>query len=160
MKDFWNKLEENLIVVFMALVTLLILAGWICEDVAPDSVKAMNQMAMIAYAWIVFLAIAYSAKKGLFMKLDVISSHYSEKTRNALDLLMNVILFLVCLFFFVLGIRQLQEMIAAGEVYKETGIPMVRDLIGLRLLDTVWRCFVLLYRHWGRNRDKERRKIR
>ena len=81
-------------------------------------------MAMIAYAWIVFLAIAYSAKKGLFMKLDVISSHYSEKTRNALDLLMNVILFLACLFFFVLGIRQLQEMIAAGEVYKETGIPM------------------------------------
>lgn len=74
MKDFWNKLEENLIVVFMALVTLLILAGWICKYVAPDSVKAMNQMAMIAYAWIVFLAIAYSAKKGLFMKLDVISS--------------------------------------------------------------------------------------
>ena len=63
MKDFWNKLEENLIVVFMALVTLLILAGWICKYVAPDSVKAMNQMAMIAYAWIVFLAIAYSAKK-------------------------------------------------------------------------------------------------
>ena len=124
MKDFWNKLEENLIVVFMALVTLLILAGWICKYVAPDSVKAMNQMAMIAYAWIVFLAIAYSAKKGLFMKLDVISSHYSEKTRNALDLLMNVILFLACLFFFVLGIRRLQEMIAAGEVYKETGIPM------------------------------------
>ena len=42
MKDFWNKLEENLIVVFMALVTLLILAGWICKYVAPDSVKAMN----------------------------------------------------------------------------------------------------------------------
>ena len=124
MKNLWKNLEENVMLVFILVMTALTLIGWVMKFIAKDSVAGINLLAQYAYAWVTMLAFGYSAKTHLFMKLDVISSHYSEKTRNALDLLMNVILFLVCLFFFVLGIRQLQEMIAAGEVYKETGIPM------------------------------------
>lgn len=124
MKKLWKNLEENVMLVFILVMTVLTLVGWVMKFIAKDSVAGINMLAQYAYAWVTMLAFGYSAKTHLFMKLDVITAHYPEKVQKTLNLVMDVICFLCCAALLVLGVQALGRVLASGELNDKIAVPL------------------------------------
>lgn len=120
----FKELEENLMLVFMAIVTAFILLGWVLGFVAKDQVAVTTEVAQYAYTWFTFLAFGLSVKKHLFMKIDVLTSRYSERIQQFLSLIIDVILFFICVVFLILGTQSFMIHLASGEINAKVAIPV------------------------------------
>lgn len=121
---FLKELEENLMLFFMAVVTVFILAGWVLNFVDKEQMAAANEIAIYAYTWFTFLAFGLSAKKGLFTKIDVLTSNYPAGLQKKLDIAIDVILFLLSVMFLVLGAQSFYLKLISGELNAKVGIPV------------------------------------
>lgn len=124
MKNLWKNLEENVMLVFILVMTALTLIGWVMKFIAKDSVAGINLLAQYAYAWVTMLAFGYSAKTHLFMKLDVITAHYPEKVKKTLDFVMDLVCFACCVALLVLGIQAFGKVLASGELNDKIAVPV------------------------------------
>ena len=124
MKKFWDNLEENLMLLFIAAMTLLTLLSWLFKYLAPGSVAGVTTLTNYSYAWVTLLCFGYSARKHIFMRLDVITALYPQKIQKALGVLMDGICFLCCAAMLVLGIQALAEVLASGAVEETLALPL------------------------------------
>lgn len=124
MKKFWDNLEENLMLIFIAVMTVLTLVSWGLKYLAPDSVKGVTTLTNYSYAWVTLLCFGYSAKRHIFMRLDVITSLYSQKVQKILEFLMDIVCFLCCVALLVLGVQALVDVVASGAVEETIAVPL------------------------------------
>ena len=101
-KVLWlDKLEENLIAVFLGLMTLITFANVIARYVFNDNLLWALQTTVFLFAWMVLLGAAYCVKKSLHLGVDILV----ERLPKAAQKLLALISVLACLSFSILLLK-------------------------------------------------------
>ncbi len=104
-KNSWSsasdKLEENLIALFMGLMTVITFANVIARYVFNSNILWALEVTVFLFAWLVLLGISYGVKKSLHLGVDVVLNAVSPGLRR----LLTIIAVLCCLLFSVLLLK-------------------------------------------------------
>ena len=104
-KSTWSsatdKLEENLIALFMGLMTLITFANVIARYVFNSNILWALEVTVFLFAWLVLLGVSYGVKKSLHLGVDVVLNAVSPGMRR----LLTIIAVLCCLLFSVLLLK-------------------------------------------------------
>ena len=101
-KVLWlDKLEENLIAIFLGLMTLITFANVIARYVFNDNLLWALQTTVFLFAWMVLLGAAYCVKKSLHLGVDILV----ERLPKAAQKLLALISVLACLSFSILLLK-------------------------------------------------------
>lgn len=101
-KGLWlDKLEENLIAIFLGLMTLITFANVIARYVFNDNLLWALQTTVFLFAWMVLLGAAYCVKKSLHLGVDILVERLPEAAQKPLAL----ISVLACLAFSILLLK-------------------------------------------------------
>lgn len=123
-KGIWDNLEEYLLVAIIALITLLVLVGFVLQFVAKDQVAGMNQLSFYAYTWLVFLGVAVAIKNNSHMRIDIIYAQYPEGVKKAISLFIEILMAVFCVVLAFLSVRRAIQVVRAGELNAVIGIPV------------------------------------
>jgi TRAP-type C4-dicarboxylate transport system permease small subunit len=102
MNVFWRFFDKLLnVMAALAGVILVFIVAAVCYTIGmrfffKQTTIWIIQTTEYALLWIVFLATAWLLKEGGHIKTDIIYVHLNTKTKNYLDLVMNVIGAVVC----------------------------------------------------------------
>ena len=123
-KDFLNGLETNLMMIMILIASVLTLGTFLFQFFAPGLVEVTRQLSFYAYGWTVFLGLAPAVKKGAFLKVDILVAKYPEGLRKAINILCQLILFILmaalCYYSFRLTVRA----VAGGQQNAAAAIPL------------------------------------
>lgn len=123
-KGIWNNLEEYLLVAIIALITLLVLIGFVLQFVAQDQVAGINQLSFYAYAWLVFLGVAVAIKNNSHMRIDIIYAQYPEGVKKAISLFIEILMAIFCVVLAFLSVQRAVQVARAGELNAAIAIPV------------------------------------
>jgi C4-dicarboxylate transporter DctQ subunit len=96
-----DKLEENLIAIFLGLMTLITFANVIARYVFNDNLLWALQTTVFLFAWMVLLGAAYCVKKSLHLGVDILVERLPKAAQKPLAL----ISVLACLAFSILLLK-------------------------------------------------------
>ena len=99
--SFSDKLEENLIALFMGLMTLVTFANVVARYVFNSNILWALEVTVFLFAWLVLLGVSYGVKKSIHLGVDVVLNIVSPPVRRA----MTIIAVLACLLFSVLLLK-------------------------------------------------------
>ncbi len=104
-KNSWDspsdRLEENLIALFMGLMTLITFANVIARYVFNSNILWALEVTVFLFAWLVLLGVSYGVKKSIHLGVDVLLNIASPSVRRA----MTIVAVLACLTFSVLLLK-------------------------------------------------------
>ena len=104
-KNTWSsatdKLEENLIALFMGLMTLITFANVIARYVFNSNILWALEATVFLFAWLVLIGVSYGVKKSIHLGVDVVLNIASPPVRR----IMTIIAVLCCLLFSVLLLK-------------------------------------------------------
>ena len=87
-KGLWlDKLEENLIAIFLGLMTLITFANVIARYVFNDNLLWALQTTVFLFAWMVLLGAAYCVKKSLHLGVDILVERLPKAAQKPLTLI-------------------------------------------------------------------------
>lgn len=104
-KNSWSsatdKLEENLIAIFLGLMTLITFANVIARYVFNSNILWALEATVFLFAWLVLIGVSYGVKKSIHLGVDVVLNIVSPPVRRA----MIIIAVLCCLLFSILLLK-------------------------------------------------------
>lgn len=104
-KNSWSsktdKLEENLIALFMGLMTVITFANVVARYVFNSNILWALEATVFLFAWLVLIGVSYGVKKSIHLGVDVLLNIVSPPVRR----LMTIIAVLCCLLFSVLLLK-------------------------------------------------------
>ena len=104
-KNTWSsatdKLEENLIALFMGLMTLVTFANVIARYVFNSNILWALEVTVFLFAWLVLIGVSYGVKKSIHLGVDVVLNIVSPTARRA----MTIVAVLACLLFSILLLK-------------------------------------------------------
>ena len=104
-KNSWDsrsdRLEENLIALFMGLMTLITFANVIARYVFNSNILWALEVTVFLFAWLVLLGVSYGVKKSIHLGVDVLLNIASPPVRRA----MTIVAVLACLIFSLLLLK-------------------------------------------------------
>ncbi len=96
-----DRLEENLIAVFLGLMTIITFANVIARYVFNDNLLWALQTTVFLFAWMVLLGAGYCVKKSLHLGVDILIERLPARSKKPIALLAV----LACLVFSVLLLK-------------------------------------------------------
>ena len=99
--SFTDKLEENLIALFMGLMTLITFANVVARYVFNSNILWALEATVFLFAWLVLIGVSYGVKKSIHLGVDVVLNIVSRPVRRV----MTIIAVLCCLLFSVLLLK-------------------------------------------------------
>lgn len=84
---FIDEVEETLIAVILALMTLITFANVIARYVFNDNILWALEMTVFLFAWLVLLGASYGVKKSVHIGVDVIVAAVNPRLRKILTLI-------------------------------------------------------------------------
>jgi C4-dicarboxylate transporter DctQ subunit len=96
-----DRLEENLIAVFLGLMTIITFANVIARYVFNDNLLWALQTTVFLFAWMVLLGAGYCVKKSLHLGVDILIERLPARSKKPIAFLAV----LVCLVFSVLLLK-------------------------------------------------------
>ena len=115
-KDFLDDLAQKVMVVAILIAFVCTLLSVIFQFISADTATLFTQLSFYAYGWMVFVALGPAVKRGMFMKVELISGKYPEGTQKALKLICDVIMFILIAVMFVYSCMNFASALAAGEM--------------------------------------------
>lgn len=116
-KDFLDDLAQNLMLVALIIAALCSLCGFVFQFFSDSTQTLFTQLSYYAYGWMVFLALGPTVKRAAFMKVDVlVNSFYPESVKKILNVICEVIMFILIAVMFVFSVMNLGTAIAEGSV--------------------------------------------
>lgn len=116
-KDFLDELAQNLMLVALVIAALCSLCGFVFQFFSESTQTLFTQLSYYAYGWMVFLALGPTVKRAAFMKVDVlVNSLYPERVKKVLNVICEVIMFILIAILFVYSVSNLVTAIAEGSV--------------------------------------------
>ena len=104
-KNTWSsatdKLEENLIALFMGLMTLITFANVIARYVFNSNILWALEATVFLFAWLVLIGVSYGVKKSIHLGVDVVLNIVSPPVRK----FMTIVAVLCCLSFSILLLK-------------------------------------------------------
>ena len=106
MKKFDHILDiiiKWVLIILMAVMVLDVVWQVLTRFVMNDPSSFTEELAIFLLIWISLLGSAYALRKKAHLGIDLLSHYVSEKQKDMLDIVINIIVILVCLLVFVIG---------------------------------------------------------
>lgn len=104
-KNSWSsatdKIEENLIAIFLGLMTVITFANVIARYVFNSNILWALEATVFLFAWLVLVGVSYGVKKSIHLGVDVVLNIVSPPIRR----LMIIIAVMCCLLFSILLLK-------------------------------------------------------
>lgn len=84
--QFFDRLEETLIAVFLGLMTVITFANVIARYVFNDNLLWALEATVFLFAWLVLLGASYAVKRSLHLGIDLLINALGPAARRALGL--------------------------------------------------------------------------
>ena len=126
-KSLWDSLEENLILIPVALSLLLVLVSFVMQFFAsPEAITAVQQVSFYAYAWVFSLSLAICARENRHLRVPVLEDKLSENAKKVERVIHDILGLIVLFVMLVATLGLVRNTAAAGLMdEKAPGLPMV-----------------------------------
>ena len=88
----FGKWEETIAALALAVVFLSVVWGVIARYIAPQPAAWSNELATIAFAWLVFLGAAAGVKRRLHVGVDLVTARLSPRVQRIIAIVVAVFL--------------------------------------------------------------------
>lgn len=95
MSRIFERWEEIIAALALAVVFLSVVWGVIARYIAPQPAAWSNELATIGFAWLVFLGAAAAAKRRLHVGVDLVTARLSPAMQRGLAIVVGVFLSVV-----------------------------------------------------------------
>lgn len=114
---FWDELEENIMLIPLAIAVVLSLVTFILQKfLSSETTNTMLQASYYAYAWMASFGLAVCARKGSHIRVAVFDKVYPEKVKAILDLLCDLVGFVVMVILLYFSFKMVSSALAEGAV--------------------------------------------
>jgi TRAP-type transport system small permease protein len=101
----FGKWEETIAALALAVVFLSVVWGVIARYIAPQPAAWSNELATIAFAWLVFLGAAAGVKRRLHVGVDLVTARLSPRVQRIIAIVVAVFLAVTFAYIAWLAIR-------------------------------------------------------
>lgn len=123
-KKIYDRLEEYLVVAFVAATTLLIFYQVFMRYVFSASPGWSEEIARFMYVWESWLGISLTQKYSKHIKLEVLISKLTGKPLYWCNIAADVFTILICILLVVFGFAAMNQIFAMHQLSSATHIPM------------------------------------
>ena len=122
---FYNKFEEYLLVYSLMFMVIIIFMQVIMRYVFNSSLSWSEELARYLFVWQVFLSASIGVRKNNQIRVEIFSSKIMGlKSKQSLELFINILIIGVYIVFLVAGYRSLSSIVEKNVVSIALRIPM------------------------------------
>lgn len=121
-KDFLDDLAQKVMLAAIVIAFACTLLSFVFQFINKDTATLFTQLSFYAYGWMVFVALGPAVKRGMFMKVELISGKYPEATKKTLALICNVIMFILIAVLFVFSCTNFVNVLASGTMNEKAPV--------------------------------------
>jgi len=121
-KDFLDELAQKVMLAAIVIAFACTLLSFVFQFISQETKTLFTQLSFYAYGWMVFVALGPAVKRGMFMKVELISGKYPESVKNTLALICNIIMFVLIAVLFVFSCKNFAEVLAAGQMNEKAPV--------------------------------------
>lgn len=142
---YLNYVEEVLLVIMLAVMTVLIFVQVVSRYVFNSSITWTEELARYMFVWLSWIGISLAAREGQHITIDAVTNLFvGKKIYNYINILANIIVIGICLVMLVEGVKITQKMYLIKSVS-----PMLKIPMGVCYLSVVVGCGLMVLRTVG-----------
>ena len=88
--DILEVINKNITIAFLVVLILIVFFQVACRVTTGKSFVQIEEISIVMAAWLGFFALAYSAKRGVHVRIDVFSNMLPKKAQKILTLVVNI----------------------------------------------------------------------
>lgn len=119
-----DNLEETLLIILLVAMTLLMGVQVFSRYLLNASLSWSEELTRYLFIWSGFLSVSYCIKKWISIKIDQIINMFPKRIYVWMQLILNVILFVLFLYLTLHAWEYLQQCIASNQKSPALGLPM------------------------------------
>lgn len=125
MIKFLNKhLEDIFIIPLIIGMSVLIFVQVVMRYVFSASLTWSEELARYLFIWLVYFSVSYTAKREKHIRIDAALMLFPKKTRPYIELLSEILIFLLSIFIVVTSVTVVHKIQLSGQHSPALGLPM------------------------------------
>lgn len=121
---FLNKIEERIIIVLMAVLTITAFTQVFFRFVIKSPLPWSEELMRFIFIWCIYIAAAAGVKRGVHVSVTFFISHMPKKIQRVLQMVIYSFCILLCVLVIFYGIQIIKMQITYGQVSAAMGIPI------------------------------------
>lgn len=103
LSDFLELINKNVTIGFLVILILIVFFQVASRIFTGKSFVQIEELSIVLAAWLGFFALAYSAKRGVHVRIDVFSNMLPKTAQKILTLVVNVATFAASVYLVIYG---------------------------------------------------------
>lgn len=120
---YYNIFEENLMVIFLAIMTAVVFVQVVLRHVFNNSLTWSEEGARFLFMWIIWMSMSVGFRDKSHIRMTVVSDLLSSKGKLYLNILNDVVIFSFAMFIAVLGWMYIGRLWVNGQSAPATKLP-------------------------------------
>ena len=120
----WNKIEEYFLVYSLILMVALVFIQVIMRYIFNNSLSWSEELVRYIFIWQIWLGASVGAKNNDHIRIEIFSNKLKQKPREALEIVINLMIFEFYLFLIWQGIQYLKTVISTSMTSTGLQIPL------------------------------------
>ena len=120
----WNKMEEYFLVYSLILMVILVFIQVIMRYIFNNSLSWSEELVRYIFIWQIWLGASVGAKNNDHIRIEIFSNKLKQKPREALEILINGMIFVFYIFLIWQGIMYLKTVISTSMTSTGLQIPL------------------------------------
>lgn len=101
--DILELINKNITIGFLVILILMVFFQVASRIITGKSFVQIEELSIVLAAWLGFFALAYSAKRGVHVRIDVFSNMLPKTAQKVLNLVVNVVTFAASVYLVIYG---------------------------------------------------------
>ena len=120
---YYNIFEENLMVIFLGIMTAVVFVQVILRHVFNNSLTWSEEGARFLFMWIIWMSMSVGFRDKSHIRMTVVADLLSPKGKLVLNILNSVIIFAFAIFIAFLGWMYVGRLLMNGQTAPATKLP-------------------------------------
>lgn len=120
----WNKAEEYFLVYSLILMVILVFVQVVMRYIFNNSLSWSEELVRYIFIWQIWLGASVGAKNNDHIRIEIFTSKMKQKPREALEIIINLMIFAFYLFLIWQGIVYLKTVISTNMTSTGLQIPL------------------------------------
>lgn len=116
--------EENVLVILLALISVVMMTQIIMRYAFSASLSWPEEFTRYCFVWSVFIGTSYSVKKRNMLRIDAITGLFSQRGKDYMNLIVEIIILLFFGFLCFNSIEVVQRLYVSGQTSPAMELPM------------------------------------
>lgn len=165
LKKIWYHLEEFILLPILVFQVGLIFVQVILRYLFSSSLSWSEELARYLFVWLMWFGVSYAARNRTHLRITVIRDKLPPKGARYMELVVTLVWLGFGLFVVFKGIGMVQSILRFKQVsaalglpmqYAYLGVPLGAGLMSIRLIEVIYRDYVLPAR--GKRADTAQKK--